>query len=201
MLLSLLSLFYYETKDCYGASWLKVFYHDSSTGSYFQSYSEALSINLTKRYSIIGSIDERFKNNDKFEFLLEYPQYNKINRWKQTLNPKDNPEVEGMQAEGYEAVNISFHGKSWGGLVKSSDSRTALDGSAGSLSWYFSIGCYTSSWKPNLFPGPAIDSDTAYAVSEVYMWVRIDNTPYKSTYNAKKKSILSRIGLFFAIVM
>jgi len=164
-----------ETQIKHGCRWLKVFYHDSSTGIYFSSLSDALSCNTSYKFSILGSIDGQYQINGKFEFLLEYPDVEGYNRWKQTLNPKDNPESNGKQATGYEGISISFPGRYWGGLVKSSDPGTVFDGSAGNVNWWFAIGCKSSSWKPKLFPGPAISYTELIPVSKVILWVRNDH--------------------------
>ena len=187
-----------ETKVAYGATWLKVFMHDSSSGQYFLSYSEALNSNGLYKFSIMGEIDGKYKNNGKFEFLLEYPQFNKYNRWKQTYNPKDNPEVEGMSAVGYEDVNITYRGRTWGGLVKSSDFRTAFDGSAGDGNWFYAVGSYAQWGNAREFPGPAVNDNTYYGVKKVLLWVRIDNTLYMSTIVAKsytKRSLMNILAI------
>jgi len=170
-----------ETKFFLGATWLKIFYHDSSTAQYFNNYSEVLKCSSSSKFSIIGEIDAKYKFNDKYEFLLEYPELNKYNRWRQTRNPKDNPDVYGQKADGYEAVDIYYSGQFWGGLVICSIMRCAFDGSAGHEHWFYAIGCYGSWLKPNAFPGPAIDSNIYYEVFIVFLWVRIDNTMIMNT--------------------
>jgi len=185
-----------ETKVAYGATWLKVFMHDSSSGQYFLSYSEALNSNGLYKFSILGEIDDKYKNNGKFEFLLEYPQFNKYNRWKQTYNPKDNPEVSGNKATGYEPVSIYYSGQFWGGLVKSSDSRTAFDGSAGHENWFYALGSYSSWGSPNQFPGPALDDTTYYAASKIVLYVKTNDTLVMSQY-VRKPSQSKGLLLFF----
>jgi len=167
----------FETKVFNNATWLKIFHHDSSTGQYFNNFSESLNCNSYYKYSIIGKIDQTYRRNGKFEFLLEYPELNGYNQWKQTYNPKDNPEIGGTTATGYESVNIGYSGMYWGGLVVSNYQQTAIDGSTGHLNWFYSIGCYSSTWMPNKFPGPALDNnDNWYAVSKVLLWVRTNDT-------------------------
>jgi len=187
MFVYLLSQVVSESKFFKGATWLKIFYHDSSIGDYFHNYSEVLKCSSCRKFSVIGEIDSKYKNNDKYEFLLEYPEFNKYNRWRQTHNPKDNPEVEGQKADGYEDMEIYYPGRYWGGIVKSSHTQSAFDGSTGHINWLFAIGSYEPWPEANKFPGPAIDFNTYYGVSEVLLWVRIDNTIILSTLRSKLK--------------
>ena len=189
-----------DSKIAHGCRWLKVFYHDSSTSSFFSSYSEALSSKTQYKYSIIGEIDSKYQFNGKYEFLLEYPGIDGYNRWRQTYNPKDNPETSGQAAIGYEGVNISFPGRFWGGLVRSTNSNTAFEGSAGHANWWFAIGCYNPEVSPNLFPGPAL-SDTQYiTVTKVFLWVRIDHIEPIFTYKNNQIPI-SKIQFIIAVVL
>jgi len=184
-----------QTQIKYGSKWLKVFYHDSSTGSYFSSLSEALSTNNQYKYSILGSIDTKYRINEKFEFLLEYPGFDGYNRWKQSLNPKDDQEITGKKATGYEGVEISFPGRNWGGLVMSSNEATFFDVTAGYSSWWYSIGCKKSNWETLSFPGPAFNDTSYIPVSKVILWVRNDHLE-PMTNNYKSETIYNLIHLF-----
>ena len=186
-----------ERKFFKGATWLKIFYHDSSSGKFFSNYSEVLKFSSSCKFSVIGEVDSKYKYKDKYEFLLEYPEFNKYNRWRQTLNPKDNPEVEGQKAKGYEAIDIAYSGMYWGGLVKSSYTQSAFDGSAGHKYWYFAIGCYQSWPSDNKFPGPAIYEFNYYVVSKVILWVRIDNTIILNTLRSRLEYPKLFISLIF----
>jgi len=74
LVLMIFYLFYQvacDRKSFQGATWLKIFHHDSSSGQYFNNFSEALKCNSNTKFSIIGEIDTTYKFNDKYEFLLE----------------------------------------------------------------------------------------------------------------------------------
>jgi len=201
MFVYLLSQVVSESKFFKGATWFKIFYHDSSIGDYFHNYSEVLKCSSCRKFSVIGEIDSKYKYNDKYEFLLEYPEFNKYNRWRQTHNPKDNPEVEGQKADGYEGVDITYSGMYWGGLVKSSFTQSAFDGSAGHNYWYYAIGCYSKWVNDNVFPGPSIDLSTGYAVKSVLLWVRVDNTKMMSTFLTKQKKTTQLLLFFTTLIL
>ena len=167
-------------KNQFGVNWLKIFYHYSGNGDYFLNFNEALNISSPNKYSILLFIDDKYKINNKFEFLLEYPEFNNYNRWKQSKHPLNNLDNDQL-VEGYEPIYIGFN-SGWVGLVKSSDSRTVIDGHAGGY-WYYSIGTQIGGWTNNQFPGPPPNSNS---VKNCSLWLRIDNI--KSKY-LKKNSI------------
>ena len=166
----------YEIKSTYDAHWLKIFYHNSSNGVYFNNSNDSIFIDTKQKYSILQKIDDSFKYNNKFEFLLEYPELSGYNRWRQNINPINDIEKLGISpANGYEPVQISWNLSIWGGLVKSIYTCSLLDGSVGATTWWFSIGCYYGCWTGEKFPGP-----NSIEVTQVYLWIRIkDFDPFQ----------------------
>jgi len=169
----------YQIKVEHGTHWLLAFYHNSTGGVFFENHNEAINCDGLQKYSILSEIDERFKFNNKFEFLLEYPGRAGSNRWVQTLNPLFDQERKGYKATGYANIWANWTVNSWGGLVKSLDSDcTLLDGAAGQTPfWWYSIGAICQFYTP-AFPGPGV------TVTQVRLWVRIPEklliTPQRS---------------------
>ena len=90
MLSSKIQNFTYRYK--YNAWWLLAVYHDSSQGDYFSlndNERNPLWCDKPNLYSIMGEINDRFKIDGKYEFLLEYPSRQGFNRWRQTFSPND----------------------------------------------------------------------------------------------------------------
>ena len=84
--------------------WELIYYHDYSTAGVWKDEEEALYSKKADKYSILSLIDSRYKTNDEYEFLLEYPGYSGYNRWCQKLNPLEENEVNGkcgQTAEGF----------------------------------------------------------------------------------------------------
>jgi len=174
------------TKEQYNATWMKVFYHYSGSGSRFSGYSEALNCDSTDKFSILGRLNQTFQNGGKYEFLIQYPQVSGYNRWRQSLLPYDDIEKTGNQAQGYEPVSISWNGQFWGGLVRSTQtSWTIIDGSAGHTNWWYSVGTMDVQIWPNQFPGPALTDEQWILVNCVELWIRIDHLLATQRYNAK----------------
>ena len=61
-----------KIKSKYGATWELIFFHNSSNYEYFET-EEAYFCNETNKFSIIGLIDDSFRYNGYYEYLLEYP--------------------------------------------------------------------------------------------------------------------------------
>jgi len=177
VLLSLCS-FISVTKNEHNATWMKIFHHYSGSGQYFANNSHALLSNQDGLFSIMGILDSSYQKYNLYEFLLEYPEFDGYNRWKQTLLPYDDIEKTGYKAIGYEPVYISWEGQFWGGLVRSSQSSyTTIDGSCGAANWFYSIGTINGEFWPNQFPGPALTNTVRYNVQEVLLWIRVDFIP------------------------
>ena len=154
----------------YGSKWMKIFYHNVE-GGFFINENDVLYNNNENKFSILGYIDDTWKINNYFEFLLEYPEVIGCNIWKQSINPRFNSEIgDNQKAIGYIGINISWTLSNWGGLVKSNPGTdTYLDGSTGGIGyWWYSIG----SFKPysNGIPGP-----NDIVVTKVLLWIKVLN--------------------------
>ena len=167
----------YEFRSFQGAQWLKVFYHRPGDECViFENEDQFMSINEKQRYSIYGELNEDFKINGKYEFLIDYPDISKFNWWRQSKLPYDDNEEAGVYtAEGYENVSISMTNVSWGGLVrqaipyiteeqKCGSNCSFVEGSVGIENYYYAIGL-----RANHTTVPAAD----VWVPDVYLWIRI----------------------------
>ena len=106
-------------------SWSLVFHHEYDAGL-FRSKRDALFSTKKGRFSVLGKINENFKVNGKFEFLLEYPPFSGYNQWYQTINPihaKPNEE------NGYEEISCTWKVNEWHGLSLSNNTFCLIDGS------------------------------------------------------------------------
>lgn len=178
--------------DKYGAEWLEVFYHNTNNNTvWFTDEQEALHTNSQYKFSILDQLENFRGTDNKFEFLLEYPQDlpGQYNRWKQTDNPALVQELSNSTpspANGYEAIHVDWTPNGWGGLLKSqkgstsSPIRTFIDGSTNYGNWFYAIGCYNnkaSDWE-NAMPGP--NNTPSTGMKEVNLYVRIDNLENKN---------------------
>ena len=143
-----------------GGGWTLVFRHDVS-GGFFANDAESDSFNesspglTTKKYSILNKIDS-IKSATPYEFRLYYPNENIRNHWTQTFDPRSGPSSIRPVA-GYTAIAIDSTGSYWGGLERSTSSRTFLDGSVNHGNWWYAIG--THNQYGSGMPGPSVVVD------------------------------------------
>lgn len=146
-----------------------VFRHDLS-GGFFANDDEAASVNAASqnpaaetKFSRLSELEGMRGDDGAFHFKLHYPgdpaYGNGFNEWKQTSNPVESPTVEG-----YQPIDITWTSEYWGGLVKSSDPRTFVEGSVDHPWWFYSIGSNTE-WN-GAIPGPL--NSTPVQVVELY---------------------------------
>ncbi len=172
-----------ETKFFEGAEWAKVFEHNNHGGTVlFTSLTECLKSNTPDKNSKLYLLDYLKNTDNKYEFLLQYPDdvSNQYNRWIQNNNPCNEfvPTTTAGDgtADGYTAVHIDWNGHYWGGLTRHIQTVTEtnfgscyLSGSVGHTNWFFAIGARNKH-------GAGIPSYDSTA-NRVQLWVRIDNLP------------------------
>ena len=129
--------------------YLLLFYHDT-TISKFWDYGQTTSFESESRYSILSSLDDTFKINEKFEFLLEYPKFPHI-KWRQTNNPLKEVAGPDEKVEGFDPISVDS--PLFSGLLNSTNC-CLLDGMTHPGNWYYCIGLTCSEYSPNILPGP-----------------------------------------------
>ena len=110
--------YYYKVE--HEAMWKLVFYHNLTQSNFtFFKISETSNYNRMDigMYSILYSINSKYLVNDKYEFLLEYPELNRYNHWRQLNNPINEMESE-QNASGYDPITIQMP-SNFGGISKS----------------------------------------------------------------------------------
>ena len=156
----------YQTKSFDGIYWLKIFYHSCRNGDFF-TQNDVYNISTDDKYSILYLLNKNFTIKGKYEFLLEYPETQKFNHWRQTNNPlTDNETYDNgpYKVKGYEKINIQMESNHWGGLARSASVNTLLEGCIGDTDWWYAIGQYNS----KLYNGSIAGENS---VSEVYLWL------------------------------
>ena len=178
------------TKEYLGVKWKLVYYHNSSFGYWKEDRSDVFYCNEAGKYSMFGSLHNRYRIDGRFEFLLEYS--NGFNRWQQRNNPIKEKKTVGAFTEGYAELNCTFHDNSWGGLHRSFDGwNSYVDGSTTSHQYFYALFTKTT-WNEDI-PGPA------QAVSLVKLWVRLAFEPCKTL--KKNRMMISMLTFIYLIVI
>ena len=173
------------------SNFVLIFRQKYPSGGLFLDENECNKSLKKNKFSIIGSINDNFKINNNYHFLLEYPEVDMLIEWEQKLYITSN------ESDVYENVyNSTF--KTFHGLAKSADfpDSTCIDGSVNS--WRYAIGTRIS-YMGKYIPGPYIT--TGIDVNEVLLWMKYDNVdllhnlPTLRSFCSNKTSH-SKISLF-----
>ena len=174
----------YKFKYEHNAWWANIFFHYSTNGEYFNNSDPNRSPLFCKNentYSYLGDISNKYRVNNKFEFLLEYPEYPGYNRWTQTINPLYSRGVAISQM-GFEAVGSL----SWSATVGftalhqiTSYEATFLKCAEVESSWHYAIGAYHFYNVTNTIPGPYIAAYDGKYVKSVLLWIRLPIHPLR----------------------
>ena len=195
----------YEFGYLKGNLWLKVFFHSYKNKALFSGPDEAKYTISEDKYSIFVNITDDFKINNKFEFIIYYPEDNVYFRWVQNNNPINELENSSTKASGFEDKGSTVEGYKWGGLVKTNfteknEINSLLNGNPGHNHWYFAIGMYDivyERWKNSGIPSYLYEK----AVNYVYVWLRLFRI-FNSFYHNKSLFIINiHISLFTSIII
>ena len=186
-----------QLKKKYGALWQLIFYHDISGGLF--NASTALVSNEEKRFSAIGMVTSSFKQNNYYEYLLEYPGFSGYNRWQQKIAIADTTSSQTKEDIGYKKIHIDFSEYYWGGITRSSESQTIFDGSLGVNGYYwYSIGATEYYCNKIQFPGLFYASDDD-GVQNVSLWIRIPQK-YQCTFKYRNYET-NRFALMLIVLL
>ena len=153
--------------ELYNNSWFLVFFHDISYGHFLNKKEASFSLKKHK-YSVLKKIDDSFKINGVFEFLLKYPNATGQNHWTQTVSPAyANPNTE----NGYAPINVSWTDYFFHGLAISNQTYSYIDGSPFHDSWFYSIGKFSCE---EYLAGPTWGTEQK-RYYQVFLWMRVND--------------------------
>lgn len=158
-------------KKAHGALWELIFFHNVTEGTnlYFDD-SSALNNNEENKFSIIGFINEAFRINGCYEYLLEYPEHGEYLIWQQTIHISNTTAQQTAADIGYKKKHQNYEG--FKGLSRSTNSHaTVFDGSPGTDGFYFSIGAKCEFAYSNRFAGVPLNAE--YPTRICYLWIRV----------------------------
>ena len=122
-----------------GSFWALIFHHNSTHGYFTKN--NVLNHYSTHLFSVLSKIDDSFKVDGNFEFLLKYPELSDYAQWTQTENPIY---AQPNTSNGYKPKHYDWNYEfTLSGLSLSSSTHCSLlDGSPFLDSWFFGIGAY-----------------------------------------------------------
>ena len=173
------------------SNFVLIFSQKYPSGGLFHSEEECNKSIKKNKYSVIGLIDDKYKLNEYFHFLLEYPELHSKLEFKQKLPITSTS--NNVQPIYYNKSFSYFYG-----LAKSADiEKTCFDATPGegTLNWWYSIGtihsCETQ-WNDNVIPGPI------QGVNYVKLWIRIREASLRI---CKERSFITFTSIFIAFML
>ena len=162
----------------------------------FLNDDEARDANSSNKYSILGKIEREQKKyliDGMFEFILEYPEIEGCNHWKQKLFPTQaNHSVE----NGFIDLGSTYSDNYWRGLSLSNcNDCSYIDGSPFDNTWFFPIGQKDSYQKQYCIPDPIYEQGTSKypCVSDIKLYIRCPENTCKNMFKLK---IISSIFIY-----
>ena len=145
-----------------------IFHQKYPSGGLFND-NECLKSLKKNKFSVIGSINESFKINSKYHFLIEYPEYGDLLEWEQSKEITHDASVDAIY---YNKTFLSFRGV---GLSFDND-KSCFDGSPGDSgyeNWWYSIGTKKVFGDKGI-PGPKFENNNV-VVNEVRLWIKFED--------------------------
>lgn len=175
-----------------GSKWVPLVLHCVDKGATLYTAAQAkqcATIGKISNLYLLEKTHDIFKNgNGQYEFILEYPEWQGWNRWKQTSNPVTSYD----SISGYSGVFIKWS-KGFNGMAQSPDTTYCfLDCSSvgsGSGNWWYAI-CSYRDYNSGI-PGPNNGSTTSYYFT--YLYVRVPSLE-KTSNISDESSILNNIN-------
>ena len=153
------------------SNFVLIFSQKYPSGGLFHSEEECNKSIKKNKYSVIGLIDDKYKLNEYFHFLLEYPELHSKLEFKQ-----HHPITS--SSNNVQSIYYNNTYKNFAGLAKSADKdNSCFDGSLGAekSNWFYSIGMKTK-YEGYQIPGPEfVNSDIFINVNKVLLWMKYDD--------------------------
>ena len=170
----------YHILHKYDKDFVRIFYHDSSTGHFFTSHEEARFSQTRYKQSVLRYVTNSFLIDDVYEFILVYPELFFTIHWTQTTLLTEDKTSTGSKLLDGNITNCGFQGLS----LSSDHSFTYIDGTPGQgENWWYPIGALHYYKSFNTFPGPFNTLyQSGYNASNVSLYIRISNVKQAETF-------------------
>ena len=187
-----------------------IFYHDVRTVDEYFTENNVRYFIGQYRYSILSDLENEkyYKTNDKYEFLLHYPELNDTNYnwWRQSLSPTIQRENSTQQDAddhyvlGYEKISIHYTNNYWGGLCLTGNNYGSyINGNINDGGWHYAIGCYGTHEKN--IPGPFATKSNHVKLVALYVKIGNLNMIRCNTIRAQKCSFLNYNAFLYVFIL
>ena len=147
-------------------------------GELFKDTNEAVYCKDKGKFSLLSSINDRLKiNNQYFEFMITYPEYDDYIYFTQTTNPLFTNKIEDGTVYVKHKSKLTSQ-KPFKGLALSNNSVSLLDSNGNDSGWFYAIGqmAYDTSEYFDSIPGPNwYWEDPNQLFYEVNLYIKIND--------------------------
>ena len=166
--------------------WMLIMRHNCENGDKYKGNKALYNTRNLNKYSVISKINPNtMKINGKYEFLAEYPNYQKgYNHWRQTNNPIHEEETA-TNVSGFEPIHTDIYNWFWCGLSKSSNTNTLLDGTNIKGNWNYAFGTY-------VLYDEYVPTNIDHGTKDLFLWLKLPSISsiqtLRSTVMCKRNS-------------
>ncbi|EAY03233.1 hypothetical protein TVAG_421210 [Trichomonas vaginalis G3] len=144
--------------------------------------------------------------NDEYRyFILDYPNLNKINSWRQRNSPTVEEEVANVtKAEGFERYVTDLPMSRWGGLVLNKiNNYSLLNGNPGTVWWHYAVAMLCNEEGGYLSKGyPASKDDISkheFITDRIRLWAKRSEVFPKLVITCLKPNNYYLIHILFSL--
>ena len=171
----------FQYKKYQGGTYLRVMMQDTTTKIIFKDKTEAAHYvsreHSQYKYSILDMLPNlTLYSQDKYEFIMCYPEINACNHWSQTKSPLDYKEKssqEDIDAIGFRSLDNRFAG--FKGLMLSSGSEALLDGDASNVEYWGYAAGVVSNYHDYHIPGVTFNGVGYFLFQSFTLYIRVPN--------------------------
>lgn len=173
----------YKLATIDGSSWVRIFHHNSTNKEYFSTDTTLATkqvsyINEKNRFSVFGSINEKFFIDGLYNFMIYYPIEFPDNPYyvNQSSHPLYSRTVTNKIIKSSKPAKCTRYdftkGCEFAGLAIKQNGYTIIDGNPSQSYWHYAIGAQQSWVAANGIPGPLCDGVPVYVVD---VWLRYNS--------------------------
>ena len=157
----------------YNKTFIEISYQNIAKGIHnlYKSTEEANFSLSRNKFSVLKYIDDDFKINGVYEFILYYEELDALIHWNQTKTIHEkNDDV------GYHPIHVKSSYRGFTGLaVNKKYTSSYLDGMTNVENWWYCIGATTAYTENKItgMPGPIVSS--AILVNATSLWIRLND--------------------------
>ena len=156
----------------YDKTFIQILYQNIKKGqkNLFIDKTEANYSLIKNKFSVLKYINDDFKINNVYEFIIYYKELDLILHWNQTSNFH-----VATNNIGYKPIHVDSQNDIFGGIGPNFGSGSYLDGQPNAYDWWYSIGCINLHKYNGVIGMPGPKNPLLTEVNITSLWIRIND--------------------------